>query len=73
MKVNTFETRHGHMASAMRNDQEDAIKEREDLRDQLDDRRANSMMRKSSIKKSLNAESLKRSAMSEEEEQESQI
>ena len=50
------------MTSQMRDDQEDAIRQRDELRDEIDKHRARSMVRKSSIKKSITAESLKRSS-----------
>ena len=49
------------MTNALRSDQEDAIRQRDELRDELDQHRAKSMIRKSSIKKSITSESLKRS------------
>ena len=61
-QVDHFQKRQSFMTSQMRDDQEDAIRQRDELRDEIDKHRARSMVRKSSIKKSITAESLKRSS-----------
>ncbi|XP_075256672.1 uncharacterized protein LOC142349142 [Convolutriloba macropyga] len=60
-QVGNMEVRHSIMSSVMRDDQEEAMKEREELRDQVDDYRAKSLVKKNSgtIYRTLKKESLK--------------